>query len=106
MERVCLLPSRPAGLPPCPFFRNLVHGKGTRTMGMIAVLGAGGQLGTDLLGVLGADAIALPRDADLTCPEVLRRALEAQSPAIVINCAAYNFVDRAESEPEAAFAVN
>jgi dTDP-4-dehydrorhamnose reductase len=27
-------------------------------------------------------------------------------PDVVVNCAAYNFVDRAESEPEAAFAVN
>src|SRR5262249_41359675 len=27
-------------------------------------------------------------------------------PDVVINCAAYNFVDKAESEPEAAFAVN
>jgi dTDP-4-dehydrorhamnose reductase len=27
-------------------------------------------------------------------------------PDVVVNCAAYNFVDRAEAEPEAAFAVN
>jgi dTDP-4-dehydrorhamnose reductase len=32
--------------------------------------------------------------------------LTAIRPDVVINCAAYNFVDRAESEPEAVFAVN
>src|SRR5207302_5199978 len=32
--------------------------------------------------------------------------LEKLRPDLVINCAAYNFVDRAESEPGAAFEVN
>src|SRR5205823_3809510 len=45
-------------------------------------------------------------DADLSHPADLRRLLDAVRPAVVVNCAAYNFVDRAESEPEAAFAVN
>lgn len=75
-------------------------------MGTIAIVGAAGQLGTDLMRVLGAEAIALPRDVDLTRPDMLRAALESHRPAVVINCAAYNFVDRAESEPEAAFAIN
>jgi dTDP-4-dehydrorhamnose reductase len=44
--------------------------------------------------------------ADLTRPETLRSALTELRPDVVLNCAAYNFVDRAESEPDAAFAVN
>lgn len=74
----------------------------------ILVLGAGGQLGQDLLALLPKDrTIALRRDeADLTKPEALRRRLAAQKPGLVFNCAAYNLVDRAEEEPEAAFAVN
>jgi dTDP-4-dehydrorhamnose reductase len=43
---------------------------------------------------------------DLTQPDTLKETLEALRPDVVVNCAAYNFVDRAESEPEAAFAVN
>jgi dTDP-4-dehydrorhamnose reductase len=37
---------------------------------------------------------------------VLRATLSELRPGVVVNCAAYNFVDRAEAEPEAAFAVN
>jgi dTDP-4-dehydrorhamnose reductase len=73
----------------------------------IAILGASGQLGRDLHEVLGNEAVALTRaDADLTQTERLRQALAASRPDVVVNCAAYNFVDRAEAEPESAFAVN
>ena len=44
--------------------------------------------------------------ADLTHPDLLRATLTELRPDVVVNCAAYNFVDRAEAEPEAAFAVN
>jgi dTDP-4-dehydrorhamnose reductase len=75
-----------------------------------AVLGAAGQLGRDLCPRLPGDVIALSRDgshaADLTRPESLRAMLDDVRPDVVINCAAYNFVDRAESEPTEAFAVN
>jgi dTDP-4-dehydrorhamnose reductase len=72
-----------------------------------AVLGAAGQLGRDLCPRLAGDVIALTRArADLTQPEMVRAVLTALRPDVVVNCAAYNFVDRAESEPEAAFAVN
>lgn len=72
-----------------------------------AVLGAQGQLGRDLCPRLAGDVVALTRaQADLTRPETLRGALLELRPGIVINCAAYNFVDKAESEPEACFAVN
>jgi dTDP-4-dehydrorhamnose reductase len=72
-----------------------------------AVLGAGGQLGRDLCPRLTGEVIPLGRDlADLTKPEVVRSTLIGLRPDVVVNCAAYNFVDRAEGEPEAAFAVN
>jgi dTDP-4-dehydrorhamnose reductase len=72
-----------------------------------AVLGAAGQLGRDLVPRLPGEVVPLSRDrADLTRPETVRAALDEVRPDVVVNCAAYNFVDRAESEPEAAFAVN
>src|SRR5262245_43126254 len=72
-----------------------------------AVLGAAGQLGRDLCPRLPGEVIPLSRaDADLTDTARLREALTSRRPDIVINCAAYNFVDRAESEPDVAFAVN
>jgi dTDP-4-dehydrorhamnose reductase len=42
----------------------------------------------------------------LTRPETLLPVLSLHRPDVVFNCAAYNFVDRAEDEPAAAFAVN
>src|SRR5438477_3422949 len=72
-----------------------------------AVLGANGQLGRDLCPRLSGDVHALTRDqADLTKPADLRVFLTNLRPDVVVNCAAYNFVDRAEGEPAAAFAVN
>jgi dTDP-4-dehydrorhamnose reductase len=72
-----------------------------------AVLGAAGQLGRDLCPLLKGEVVPLTRaEADLTRPETLRATLTMLRPDTVVNCAAYNFVDRAESEPEAAMAVN
>jgi dTDP-4-dehydrorhamnose reductase len=72
-----------------------------------AVLGAAGQLGRDLVPRLPGDVIPLTRDrADLSRPDTVRAALTEARPDVVVNCAAYNFVDRAEAEPEAACAVN
>jgi dTDP-4-dehydrorhamnose reductase len=72
-----------------------------------AVLGAAGQLGRDLCPRLPGEVVALARDrADLTKPDALRATLDEVAPEVVVNCAAYNLVDRAESEPPAAFAVN
>lgn len=73
----------------------------------IVVCGAAGQLGRDLCARLPGDVLALTRtDVDLTDGSGVRRKLEEIRPDAVINCAAYNFVDKAEDEPEAAFAVN
>jgi dTDP-4-dehydrorhamnose reductase len=72
-----------------------------------AVLGSAGQLGRDLCPRLPGEVVSLTRaQADLTRPDTLEAALTGLRPDVVVNCAAYNLVDRAEAEPEAAFAVN
>jgi dTDP-4-dehydrorhamnose reductase len=73
----------------------------------IAILGATGQLGSDLVRLLGDRAIPLGRDAvDFDRPETIRPGLTSARPDMVINCAAFNFVDRAERELPAASRVN
>jgi dTDP-4-dehydrorhamnose reductase len=75
-----------------------------------AVLGASGQLGRDLCPRLPGEVIALSRTGtpavDLARPETLQAVFDGSRPDVVVNCAAYNLVDRAESEPRAAFEVN
>lgn len=73
----------------------------------IAVIGALGQLGSDLMPLLGDRGLSLGHgDVELTDPASIAAALESRQPTHVINCAAYNLVDKAEDEPEAAFRVN
>jgi dTDP-4-dehydrorhamnose reductase len=73
----------------------------------IAVLGARGQLGRDLCPRLTGDVIPLSRaEIDLDKPETIAAHLTTARPDVVVNCAAYNFVDKAEAEPEAAFRAN
>jgi len=45
-------------------------------------------------------------ELDLSKPETIQVAIAAAKPQAVVNCAAYNFVDKAEAEPEAAFQAN
>jgi dTDP-4-dehydrorhamnose reductase len=72
-----------------------------------AVLGANGQLGRDICLQLRGEVVPLTRDqADLTCADNVRRVLGDLRPNVVLNCAAFNYVDRAEAEPAAAFSVN
>jgi dTDP-4-dehydrorhamnose reductase len=76
-------------------------------MSRYAVLGANGQLGRDLCPRLSGEVHALTREqADLTKPTELRTFLTNLRPDVVVNCAAYNYVDHAETEPAGAFAVN
>jgi len=73
----------------------------------IAVIGAAGQLGMALQQMLGENAVPLDRSQlDITQADAVRSVLASLKPDIVINAAAYNHVDRAEDEPEKAFAVN
>jgi dTDP-4-dehydrorhamnose reductase len=71
------------------------------------LLGATGQLGRELAGRLSGEVLALERtQADLAQPDRLPLLLDEARADVVVNCTAYNHVDRAESEPDAAFAVN
>jgi dTDP-4-dehydrorhamnose reductase len=73
----------------------------------IALIGARGQLATDLRPVLGDDIVALGHeDIEITQAEQVESALSQAGPNCVINTAAYNLVDRAEDEPEAAYRIN
>jgi dTDP-4-dehydrorhamnose reductase len=74
----------------------------------VLVTGAGGQLGRSLPGALrGHDVVALAHaELDVTRPDAVRAALAAQRPDVVINAAAYNAVDRAESDASGAFLLN
>ncbi len=72
-----------------------------------AVLGAAGQLGRDLCPRLPGEVVPLSRaDFDLSKPDAVAALLDAVRPDVLVNCAAYNYVDKAETEPEVAFAVN
>jgi dTDP-4-dehydrorhamnose reductase len=76
----------------------------------VFVTGHRGMLGTDLLPALDAAGLTPigndgPR-VDITREDATLTALKACRPALVINCAAYTAVDKAESESPKAFAVN
>jgi dTDP-4-dehydrorhamnose reductase len=71
------------------------------------VTGASGQLGRALVARLGTSAQGLTRaQLDVTDAAAVSAALDSIRPDVVINATAYNKVDAAETEPEAAFAVN
>ena len=85
----------------------------------VLVFGGNGQVGQELLRALhGVDEVVattrsgrLPdgsdcETADFTQPEHLTTLLDRIRPDVVVNAAAYTAVDRAEQEPEAAFAAN
>ena len=77
----------------------------------IAVTGRGGQLANALLeraaGLPDVTLLAFVRAAfDLTRPDAMLPELRKVRPDIVVNAAAYTAVDKAESEPDVAMAVN
>lgn len=69
------------------------------------LLGGDGQVGGELRR-LGGFAVLPRAEADLRDGDALRRAVLSRRPPVVVNCAAYTAVDRAEGEPEVATAVN
>ena len=80
----------------------------------ILLLGKNGQVGWELqrsLALLG-DVVALdfdspgPLKADFSLPESLAATVQAVAPQIIVNAAAHTAVDRCESEPERARALN
>jgi dTDP-4-dehydrorhamnose reductase len=73
----------------------------------IVVLGGAGQLGRAIARCGGSGIIALDRAAaDVTDPRALTETLARARPDAVVNAAAFTAVDRAETEPQACFAVN
>ncbi|HUF56329.1 MAG TPA: dTDP-4-dehydrorhamnose reductase [Thermohalobaculum sp.] len=76
----------------------------------VLIAGAGGQLGRQLAARAAAAGLStrpLARgDLDVTDRHAVLDAVEATAPRVVLNAAACTAVDRAESEPEAAHAVN
>jgi len=79
-------------------------------MKRILVIGRSGQLAGALAKASWPPDIAIAcrgRDRiDLAKPAAARAGVAAEEPDLVINAAAYTAVDKAESEPELAFAVN
>ncbi|MBQ3170847.1 MAG: dTDP-4-dehydrorhamnose reductase, partial [Mailhella sp.] len=74
---------------------------------MLLVTGANGQLGSELLLLLGDSAVFVGRDElDITDEAAVKAFFEAQSFDFVINCAAYTAVDKAEGDFEAADRIN
>ncbi|MBE0460233.1 MAG: dTDP-4-dehydrorhamnose reductase [Candidatus Aminicenantes bacterium] len=74
----------------------------------IALIGADGQLGTDLSTLLKGTNLSelLYPDFDITKPERAKKILYSIKPDVVINTAAYHRVDECEENPEKSFEVN
>jgi dTDP-4-dehydrorhamnose reductase len=75
----------------------------------ILLTGAGGQVGAELartLAPLGQVRAFDRASLDLADPDALVAACREARPALIVNAAAYTAVDRAESEPGLAHAVN
>ena len=81
-------------------------GRPGHASGKAIVLGAGGQLGSELARLLGPGSSVTRHEVSVTDRDAVDRLLSARQPAIVYNCAAYNAVDLAETEKDSAYAVN
>src|SRR5260370_41180312 len=77
---------------------------------LVAILGATGQLGSDLVRAAAAadvkHAALSHEDVEVTDAESLARTLRHLRPAVVINSAAFHQVDRCEEDPGEAYRVN
>jgi dTDP-4-dehydrorhamnose reductase len=76
---------------------------------VVLLLGRTGQVGSEVERLLaGRAALVAPDETvlDLRDEAALRAAVRNAAPAVIVNAAGYTAVDRAESEPEVAHAVN
>lgn len=75
----------------------------------LLLLGSTGRLGRELQRVLApvGELACPPRErVDLARPSTLRACVRAERPEVIVNAAAYNAVDRAETERDLAYAIN
>jgi len=75
----------------------------------VLVTGAEGQVGTEMVRLAddGFRVVGLTRrDLDITDQDAIARRLDEHEPDLLVNCAAYTAVDRAEDEADLAFRVN
>jgi dTDP-4-dehydrorhamnose reductase len=71
------------------------------------ITGGGGQLASDLVDLLGDDAVSRTHaELDITDPAQLDRAFDEVRPDVVFNCAAFHNVDQCEREPDPAWETN
>ena len=76
---------------------------------VILLTGKNGQVGFELARTLGSVGTVHAHDRatlDLANPDALRAACRALKPDLIVNAAAYTAVDKAESEPQLAHAIN
>jgi dTDP-4-dehydrorhamnose reductase len=81
----------------------------TTMTGPILLTGATGQVGGELLRVLpelGEVIAPLRSTMDLADPQSIRETIRAVQPRWIVNPGAYTAVDKAESEPDLAYAIN
>ncbi len=75
----------------------------------VLVTGADGQVGSEMVRLAQDDFQVVGfarRGLDITEAEQVKHRLDECTPELVVNCAAYTAVDRAEDEPDAAHRVN
>ena len=76
----------------------------------ILITGSNGQLGQELAEILpgqGHEVVALAhRELDIADPEAVEWAVEAHSPELLVNAAAYTNVDGCETQTDLAYSVN
>ena len=75
----------------------------------VLVTGSHGQVGSEVSSVADETFKVSPyghRDLDITNAEAIERRFDEAMPDLVVNCAAYTAVDRAEDESDLAYAVN
>lgn len=78
-------------------------------MRKILLTGKNGQVGWELQRTLASlgDVVAVGhREMDLVDPDSIRKIIREVQPSLIINAAAYTAVDKAESEPDLAMAIN
>lgn len=78
-------------------------------MSVILLFGAEGQVGWELQRSLALHGTVMPltrAQLDLTNADALRNTIRSAEPTVLVNAAAYTAVDKAESEPDLAFAIN